>query len=104
MARSRAWRHVLDDCFVERDQPHRIVLTDSKKCQRRSEVLRVLKLCYFAAPIAHRSTRVDEQVYSRVRIALILFYVETVCSSEQFPIQMAQVIAGHVLAMLGEVR
>lgn len=103
MARSRTRRHMLDHIFIERDEPDRVVLTDSEKRQRRREVLRVLELRDFAAGVAHRSTGVNEQMYSRVSVALILFYVEPIGASEQLPIEVAQIVAGHVLPMLGEV-
>src|SRR5688500_4578246 len=38
-----------------------------------------------------------------VRVALVLFDVETVRAREQLPVQVAQVVARHVLAVLREV-
>jgi hypothetical protein len=42
-------------------------------------------------------------VNPRVGVALIFFYVQPIGSSEQLPIEMPQIVAGHVRPMLGEV-
>ena len=95
---------MLDHLFIKGVQSYRIVLPHSEISQRRCQVLRVLQLGDFPAGVFHRSARVDQQVDLRVGVGLILFDVKAVGSREQFPVEMAEIVAGHVLAMLGEIR
>ena len=94
---------MFDHFFIERHQANRIVLPDSEKRERRSEVLRVLKLGHFAARITHRCAGIDEQMNLRIGVALILLDVQPICSSKQLPIEMTQVVARHVLAIGGKI-
>src|ERR1044071_391940 len=84
-------------------QSDRVVLAHSEKRQRRCQVLRVLQLGDFAARVSHRSARINQQMYLRVRVTLIFFDVKAVCAREQFPVEVPEVVARHVLAMLCEV-
>src|SRR6185369_12789821 len=84
-------------------KPDRVMLPDSEKRQRRSEVLRILELRYIAARVPHRCARINKKMNPSVGVALILLDVKPIGPRKQLPIEMAKIIARHVRTMLGEV-
>ena len=52
--------------------------------------------------VVHRRAGVDQQVTLRVRVGAILLDEVAIGAAEQTPIEIAQIVAGIVLAILGE--
>src|SRR5262249_14420724 len=100
---ARAGRDLLDNSFVERQKSDRVVLANSEICQGRCEVLCILELRHLRAAVVHRGARVDQQMDLRVCVSLIFFYVEAIGASQQLPVEMSEIVARHVLPVLGEV-
>ena len=55
-----------------------------------------------AVPVAHRRGRIEQQVAAEVGLFLVLLDVELVAFAEDFPVEVAGIDAGGVLAVLGE--
>src|SRR5215211_7638895 len=96
-------RHMRVDLISKRNQTNCVLLAAQQVRQRRREKLRILKLCYRArVRVVHRIAGVDQQVTLRVRISAILLDEVAIGATEQTPIEIAQVVAGIVLTILGE--
>ena len=75
----------------------------SKIRERRGEKLRVLKLRHrTCVRVIHRRAGVDQQVTLRVRVGAIFLDEVTIGAPEQTPVEIAQIVAGIVLPILGE--
>ena len=92
------------DLAVEGDQAHAVLLLEHQVGQRRGRALGVFELRHRrgVAPVAHALAGVQQQVADQVRLFLELLQVVLVGPAEDFPVEVAQVVAGRVLAMLGE--
>jgi hypothetical protein len=64
--------------------------------------LGVLKLAGVLALIAHTAGRIDEQMCLEVRLFLVLFDIIAIRFAVGAPIDVANFVAGIILAMLGE--
>ena len=54
------------------------------------------------APVAHALAGVQQQVADQVGLVLELLQIVFVGPAEDFPIEIAEIVAGGILAMLGE--
>ena len=89
--------------FVERRQADGVLLLERHVCQRRRDELGVLELRHvLARGVGHRLARIQQQVQEKVRLLLVLLEVELVGLGPDLPVDVADVVAGHVLAVLGE--
>ena len=79
------------------------MLLENQIRQRRRDELRVLQLGDVAPRgIGHRLAGIQEQIREQVGLLLVLLQVKLVGLGPDFPVDVADVVAGHVLAMLGE--
>ena len=92
------------DFAVERDQAHAVLLMQHQVGQRRGRALGVFQLRHRrrVALVAHALAGVQQQVADQVRLFLELLQVVLVGAAEDLPIEIAEVVAGRVLAVLGE--
>ena len=96
-------REALADLPVERDQADRVLLVDHQVAERRGEADRVLELGQLLAiGVAHRPREVHHQVARQVRLGLEFLRVEAVGLGVDVPVDVRDVVAGRVLAVLGE--
>ena len=102
VARRRPGRDHRAHGRVERDQPDRVALADHQVGQRRRQPPRVLELRDGLARVAHAARRVDDEIGLKVRLFFIFLDVIAVGLAEGPPVDMADLVAGPVLAMLGE--
>ncbi len=92
----------LTDGGVEDVHRDRVALAEDKVGEARGKDLRVVDLCEFAGAVFHRFAPVDDEVGDEVRVLLVLLDVVAVCAAEDLPIQMAEIVAGGVFAVLGK--
>ena len=100
--RARARRQVLPGLLVEQHQPGRIALLRQQVGERRRQVARVGQLRHALAPVAHRRRRIDEQERAHLRLVLEALDVVAVDAADRLPVDAADVVAGRVLLVLGE--
>jgi hypothetical protein len=96
-------RHVRDDLAVEGDDADAVPLPVREVRQARGEIAAVFQLGHLAALEPHRFRDVEEDAEVGVRVRFVLFHVEAVGAREQAPVDAADVVAGNVAAVLGEV-
>ena len=53
-------------------------------------------------PIAHALADIQHQLADQVRLVVVLLHVELVGAAEHFPVDVSQVVARRVLAVLGK--
>ena len=88
---------------VERDQADRVLLVDHQVAQRRRQADGVLELGQLlAVGVGHRGAEVHHQVAGDVGLGLELLEVILVGLGVDVPVEVLEVVAGDVLAMLGE--
>jgi hypothetical protein len=92
------------DFAVEGDQPDAVLLIEHQIGQRRGRALRILEFRHRGrlAAIRHALAGVEQQVRNQVRLFLELLQVILVGPPENLPVEVAKVVARHVLAMFGE--
>ena len=100
----RARGDVVADLVVEAHQAHRVLLSDHQVAEAGGEVAGVLELrqAILVARVGHRAAHVEQDMSLEVRLLLILLDVEAIGAAEHLPVNILDVIAGHVLAVLGE--
>ena len=103
IALHRARRQIAGDALVEQHQPNRVTLMDHQIAQRRGEIVGVIELTDFAGVNnSHRRRLVDEYITFEIGFFFKLLHVKTVGFAVNFPINVADLVAGHVLPMLGK--
>ena len=93
---------VVVDLAGEGDQPDRVALGEQEVGERRRQGGGVVRLGPPARAVAHRPAVVDEQVAAQVGLVLELLDVVAVGAGEEPPVEVAEVVAGAVLAVFGE--
>ena len=103
MPRRTAGGHVEPNCRVERGQAHRILLPRHQIRQNGRQIRAVFQLGEpSVVAVAHRTARVQQNLHAHVRLFFVLLDVETIGSGQHAIVEMPRVVAGRVLAMLGE--
>ena len=96
-------RQALANLLVEGDQADRVLLVDHQVAERRGQADRVLELGQFLAiGVAHRSRQVHHQVAGQVGLGLELLDVEAIGLGVDVPVDVRDVVARGVLAVLRE--
>ena len=102
--------NITADRGVERYESDRVLLVDHQVCQRRRQALGVLKLAErpVVAPgggvagVFHRAGGVDQDCRPQVGLLDVLLDVVPVGLGQHAPVEVADVVAGGILAVLGE--
>jgi hypothetical protein len=95
-------RQGADDAVGEARESNGVALLHGKVAQRAGDLAGVLDLCDAGRAEAHRAAGVDDEATAQVRVGLELFHIVAVRTAEGPPVEPAQVIAGDILAVLGE--
>ena len=99
----RAGRQHRDDVLVEGGEADRVALAVHQVAERRREARAVLELRHrVMRPVAHRAADVEHQVAVEVRLLLELLDVVAIAARVDLPVDGGDVVAGNVLAVLGE--
>src|SRR5882762_5801822 len=102
MAGGRTRRNQLAAAAREGEHSDGVVLAEHEIGERGRELPRIVQLRKSVRGVAHRGACVDEQRRAEVRLLLVLLQVFAIRFREHLPVQVAERIAGHVLAVLGE--
>ena len=104
MRRIAARPHERTQFAVKRGQANAVLLLQDQIRQRSRNALRVLQLTQrrLGSPIAHALAGVQDEIADKIGLLLVLLQVILVGFSEDLPINLAQIIAGHVFAVLCE--
>ena len=96
------WWNVIGHVLIEHDQPSGISLLRRHVGERSGEVARVIQFPDVARSISHGRAGVEQDEQLHVRFALESLQVETLAAGEDVPIDVAQVVALHILLVFGE--
>ena len=96
-------RQALAHLLVEGDQADRVLLVDHQVAEGRRQADAVLELRQLlAVSVAHRAGEVHHQIAGQVGLGLELLDVEPVGLGVNVPVDVGDVVAGRVLAVLGK--
>src|SRR5688572_2465207 len=70
--------------------------------ERRDEAFREIKSAFAIFGKAHRRAAIEDEVATQVCFRLKLLHVKTVGAAEHAPIETADVVAGRVVSIFGE--
>ena len=91
---------------VIRHEADGILLVDEKIRKRSGDVLPVLELRKpvrrRASAVGHRARSVEDDGRPQVRLVDILLDVEPLAARDELPVEIAEVVAGHIRTMFGE--
>ncbi len=90
------------DVVVEQDQPGGVRLLEHEVCERGGDVRAVFELRQLAGFVVHRLRDIEQNPSPEVGFFLVFLDVEAVGSSEDFPVEVLEVVAGRVFAVLCE--
>ena len=96
-------RHELDHVVVEGGEADAITLVVHQVGQAGGDDARVVELGDAAAAVVHRLRHVQQHREVHVRLGLVLLDVEPVGARPHAPVHPADIVAGHVAAVLGKV-
>ena len=103
IALHRARRQIAGDAFVEQHQAHGVTLVNHQIAQRRSKIAGVIELADFAGVgDSHRRRLIDEYITFEIGFFFKLFHVKAVGFAVDFPIDVANLVAGHILPVFGK--
>ena len=102
VARCRSWGNHRAHSRVEGDQPDCVALTDHQVSQRGGDSPGMLELGDRLPGVPHAARRIDDKERLQVRLFLIFLDVIPVGLAERPPVDMPDLVAGPVLAMLGK--
>ena len=102
MSGLRARRQRIHDAIAESDEPDAVALPVHQIAERRREAGGVVELRDAARGVCHRSADVDEQLAVKVGFLFELLDVVAVAPRVDLPVHRGEVVAGDVLAVLGE--
>ena len=104
LRRAGAGRHSGAHRLVERDEARRVALAEQHQGERGQEPARVVELREAprrAAP-GHRRAHVADEHRAEVGLLLELLHIDAVVAAEQLPVDVAELVAGLVHPVLGE--
>ena len=84
------------------DQADGVALVQHQVRQRGGDVLGVLELARVLALVGHAAAGIDEQMGLQVGLFLVFLDVVAIGLAEGAPVDVADLVAGIILAMLGE--
>ena len=87
---------------VVESQAHGVALVEHEVRQRGGDVLGERELGRVRAGVAHAAGRIDDEGGAEVRLLLELLDVVAIRLADRPPVDVADLVAGVVLAMLGE--
>src|SRR5581483_9534886 len=92
------------DFAVEGDQSHTVLLLQNQVRQGRSDALGVVELGQGSrlTLIAHAFAGIKHEVADQVGLFLVLLEIELVGLTEDFPVDITQVVARRILAVFGK--
>ena len=94
---------MLDDLGVEGDEADAVALMVHQVRQAGGQDARVIELGDALAAVVHRLRHVEQHREVHVRLGFVLLDVVAIRARPQPPVHPADVVAGHVAAVLGEV-
>ena len=97
-----AGRDELPELLVMNREPDRIALAVKEMAERSGRGGPHLELAEGAGPVGHRGARIEHEQSRDIGLFLVALDIVAVHASEDLPVEMAQVIAGNVFAMLNE--
>ena len=95
-------RHVVADLVVENDDARRIALLIRQVGDRCGQISREIELVDTVRPVRHRCAGIEQQRELRVGLAAIALQIHALGSGENVPVDVPQVVAFGVGAVLGE--
>ncbi len=98
----RLGREVGDDRVGEEGQADGVALLDRQVGQGGGQACRVVELRPPGVGAAHRGAGVHEQVKVQVGVGVVFLDVEPVVAGVELPVEVAEVVAGGILAVRGE--
>ena len=97
------WCQALANLLIEGDQADRVLLPDHQVAKGRRQADPVFEFGQLLpVSVSHRGREVHHEVAGQVGLGLELLDVEPVGLGVDVPVDVADVVAGGVLAMLGE--
>ena len=102
MRRLRARGHDLADGAVEGDAPDGVHLLEDHVRQASGSGASVVVLVQRSVAVVHRLGDIDDQMAAEVGLGLVLLDVEAVGLGPDLPVEVANVVANAVLAVLHE--
>ena len=87
---------------VEQDQADRVLLLDQQHGQRDDQRGGVVELRQRAGAVVHRGAGIDHERDPQVAFFFVLLDVMAIGAPEDAPVEPAQIVAGRVFAVLGE--
>src|SRR5688572_6055483 len=102
MGRCATWGNFGGRTGARAEQAGGVALIDDKIRERGGETARVIELAAVLKGEAHRAAEIEDDVTAEVRFRLEFLEIEAVGAAEDAPVQAADVVAGDVVAILGE--
>ncbi len=102
VAQLAAGRQPVAPVRVEDVESDAVALIDDEIRQGRRQRFREFELVRILVAVEHRVARVHHQMGGEVRFLLVLLDGVAIGTSVAFPVDMANIIARHILAMLDE--
>ena len=97
-----AGRNDLANLLVKGDQADRVLLAQEQVTQAGGDGAGIVVLVEGAATVVHGFTHVHDHGAAQIRLFLILLDVIAIRLRPHLPVEVAQVVPRHVLAMLDE--
>jgi hypothetical protein len=94
--------NVILDVLIEDDESGGVTLNGRHVAQRRSDEARVIELVNRLRSVAHRRRSIEEEKELGIGLALVAFQVAAVGAGEDVPIDVPEIVALGVGAVLGE--
>lgn len=87
----------------DKRQAHGIALPLGQIGQARSEDRGIPQFVLRRFAYGHRGTQVEHDVQVDIGLGVVLLDIESIVPAEELPVQMPQIVAGHVFAMRNKV-
>src|SRR5678815_5253978 len=95
-------RHVFAHGGIKQANRNGVALKQDEVSEARSRSPGVVELRSVLRGILHRLARIHQDVSDEIRLLLVLLHIITVASAQDFPVEMTDIVAGHVFTMLRE--
>ena len=102
MAGAMAGRQIIAQVLVEGQQTDAVALQVKEVGESAGQSVSILRFGVGKRAVAHRAAVIDQQMAAKVGFVLKLFDIIAVSAGVEPPVQVARVVAGAVLAILGE--